>query len=181
MDISQAIVEGGTGAVLRYRTVAGIQQDNRIPEIFLGGFIASGIYDKLGLHAHVEHPYTVIANRLGTTITPDLLILMEGFKADVAIYADTKPRAVVELKVFDDGKSAALIVADRDKMRKLTGRCSVEAYLGILITDASSGQTCSQRIRLLSDCLGSEFNRVGENQRSIDGTWEWCFASARVA
>ena len=181
MDISQAIVEAGTDAVLRYGTVAGLQQDNRIPEIFLGGFIACGIYYKLGLHAHVEHPYTVIANKLGTPITPDLLLLMEGYKADVAVYADTTPMAVVELKVFDDGKRIASIAADRDKMRKLTERCRVEAYLGILITDVSSGQTCSQRIRLLSECLGSEFNRVGENQHSIDGAWEWCFASTRVA
>ena len=102
-------------------------------------------------------------------------------KADVAVYADTKPLAVVELKVFDDGKRTASIVADRDKMRKLTERCRVEAYLGILITDVSSGQRCSQRIRLLSECLGSEFNRVGENQDFIDGAWQWCFASARVA
>ena len=57
-------------------TVAGLQHDNRIPETFLGGFIACGFYDKLGLHAHVEHPYTVIANKLGTPITPDLLLLM---------------------------------------------------------------------------------------------------------
>ena len=78
----------------------GIVMLQGIPEIFLGGFIACGIYDKLGLYAHVEHPYTVIANRLGIPITPDLLLSMEGYTADVAVYAATAPLAVVELKVF---------------------------------------------------------------------------------
>jgi hypothetical protein len=179
MDINEAIVRYGTEAVLRYRTVAGILHDNEIPEIFLGGFIGCGLYDGLNVHARVERLYTVIAIELGVTPSRDLVNGFGGCRADVAIYQDRRPVGIVELKVFDEGTRSADIVADRDKMGKLSHLCSVECYLGVLVTDTQSS-TCTERASELGRALDHEFNVIGAKQRSVDGNWQWCFASGRI-
>jgi hypothetical protein len=153
MDINEAIVGGGTDAVVRYGKVAGLHQDNEIPEIFLGGFIASRIYDGLDMYAHVERPYTVMADELGHRVTRELLTSMGGLRADVAIYDRSMPIAIMELKVFDEGTSVAAILADRDKMLKLTKVCAINAYLGVLVTDVRNA-ACADRLRLLSAYSG---------------------------
>jgi hypothetical protein len=58
MNVSEAIVKYGTEAVLHYRSMAGLLQDNEIPEVFLGGSIASGLHNALNVQAHVERFYT---------------------------------------------------------------------------------------------------------------------------
>jgi hypothetical protein len=180
MNIEKAIVDGGTEAVRRYRAVAGLRQDNEIPEVFLGSIIACRIYDDLQLHAHLEHLYTDVVKSFGIEITPQIYNLMNGYEADVAAYDGRKPLAAIELKVFDETTSYVQIVSDRDKLLKLTGQCRVEAYLGVLVTDTQR-QECVDRIRLLGERLGRDFDLVGEEQRSISEKWNWRFAVARVA
>ncbi len=109
MKIAEAIVRHGTNAVLKYGAVAG---DNDMPEIFLGGFIACGIHNDLKMHARVERLYTVIA--LEHNVPRSLALTNEfgGLRADVAIYQEGLPKAVVELKKYDDYKRAEGI-ADR--------------------------------------------------------------------
>jgi hypothetical protein len=68
MNINEAIVRYGTEAVLRYRGVAGVRQDNDIPEVYLGSFIVGRIYDELNVHAHAERSYETIARELGVTV-----------------------------------------------------------------------------------------------------------------
>jgi hypothetical protein len=181
MDISNAIVKYGTVAVLRYRKVAGLLADDGLPEIFLGGVIACGIHDELHMNAHVERFYTAIVGDLGMQITPELVNSFGGYRADVAVYRDRRPTAIVELKVFGDGKRPAGIVADRDKMIALSRLCNVESYLGVLVTDDKSGALCSERVRLLEIALEKKFLVVGDNKPSFDGTWNWRFASGRFA
>jgi hypothetical protein len=54
MDINEAIVKYGTEAVLRYRTVAALVQDNELPEVFLGGFIGHSDYGYHWQPLHAE-------------------------------------------------------------------------------------------------------------------------------
>lgn len=101
-------------------------------------------------------------------------------RADIAVYRDRRPLAIVEVKMFDDGKSIAAIVADRDKMKKLSDLCGVECYLGVLVTDVETGETCTERVHKLGIALKQKFDLIGD-RRSVDGAWEWCFASVRIA
>jgi hypothetical protein len=180
MNINEAIVRYGEEAVFRYRTLAGLDQDNEIPEIFLGGNIACGMHYALNVHAHVEHLYTRILKERGVEVSVDLKRRFGGLLADVAAYENGRPKAIVELKKFDDGKSTDMIVRDRDKMRELSLECGIESYLGVLVTDIKSGATCVDRARELGKCLEHEFDKVGDTQRSKKG-WEWCFVSGRIA
>jgi len=183
VNINRAIIRYGEEAVFRYRTIANLDQDNAIPEIFLGGFIACGMHYALDVHAHVEHLYTKILKELGVEVGADLQKRFRGLLADVAVYHDGRPKAIVELKKFDDGKNTQNIIDDRDKMRELSRECGIEAYLGVLITDVESGTitTCTDRAYQLGDRLEHEFDIVGDKQRSRNGAWEWCFASGRIA
>jgi hypothetical protein len=181
MDLSKAIVKHGTEAVRRYRTVAGLSQDNEMPEIFLGSYLACAIHDELKVNVHVERRYTVIALELGVTVDTGVVNKIGDYRADVAIYEKQRPVAIVELKVFDDYKRPALIVADRDKMRKLSGLCGIETYLGVFVTDDTSGALCTERVRALGKALDHEFDSVGDKLPSIDGRWDWLFACGRLA
>jgi hypothetical protein len=180
MNINEAIVKFGTEAVRRYRCVAGIHHDNEVPEIFLGGFIAGRLHDEFNVHAHVERLYTVIANELQVKLDTELIIKFGGLRADIALYSDQRPVSIVELKIFDESRTANAIVADRDKVRALSHRCGVDAYLGVLITDVQSGKSCTERARELSLKLGCDFDVIGDKQSSADGSWFWCFASIKI-
>lgn len=177
-QIEQIIVDYGTKAVLRYRDVAALDDDNFIPEIFLGSFIANGLHDELGLNAHVERYYTVIANELGVAISAELTSMIGGYRADVAVYEGRKPKAIIELKLFGDGNHPASIVADSDKMAKLAAVCDIGSYIGVLVTDTAR-VTCIDRVRQVGEALGHEFISIGQPQLSKDGLWRWCFAAAK--
>ena len=180
MNIGDAIVKYGTEAVLRYRDVAGLSQDNEVPELYLGGFIAGGIYDTLNVHAHVERFYMTIARELKIAVDFATVDRIGGYWADVAVYQNSVPKAIIELKVFDDYKTPSEIVADRDKMSKLSALCPIETYLGILATDARNDQTYIDRIWRLEEGLGHVFDVKGSAQLAGHGGWKWCFVSART-
>lgn len=181
IELDKAIVKHGTAAVLRYRHISGILHDNQLPEIFLGGFIACGIHDELNVHAHVERFYPTIAMDRGLELSADLRTIFGGQKADVAVYQNGMPVAIVELKKFGDYRTPAGIIADRDKMSKLSRLCGVDAYLGVLITDVVSGIKCQERARMLGEALGQELDVIGEPQPSLDSRWSWCFASVKIS
>jgi hypothetical protein len=68
-SLQSAIIELGTSAVLRYRTISHAKSDSCIPEIFLGGFIASQLYDRVRCPIHIERLYTRMAKDLGIPTT----------------------------------------------------------------------------------------------------------------
>ncbi len=178
--MEEAIVKHGTAAVIKYRDVSGNLHDNQLPEIFLGGAIACGIHDELGVHAHVEKPYLMVAKDLEVGISAEMISNFGGQRADIAVYQNQRPTAIIELKKFDDFKSPALLTADRDKMLKLSRLCNIEAYLGVLITDTVLGATCHEQACKLGEALGQELRVIGKPQLSSGGGWHWCFASTRV-
>lgn len=180
MNLNDEIVTYGTKAVLRYRDVAGISYDNEVPEIYVGSFIARGIYDNLKMQAHVERYYTTIAQEFRIEIDQRTVNSFGSYKADVAAYQNIAPKAIIELKKFDENKSLSKIVADRDKMSKLSTLCPIKTYLGVLVTDAQNGRSYMDRIRALEEALGRTFDVVGKPQLAVDGKWKWCFASMRT-
>jgi hypothetical protein len=91
LDFEKAVVEFGTEAVLRYRTVAEARHDNELPESFLRGFVALRLHERFGYQVHVERLYTAMALDLGMPITPDLVTVLGAFRADVAVYESGRP------------------------------------------------------------------------------------------
>jgi hypothetical protein len=61
LDFEKAVVEFGTEAVLRYRTIAEARHDNELPESFLRGFVAMRLHERFGCQVHVERLYTAMA------------------------------------------------------------------------------------------------------------------------
>lgn len=179
MQISKTIIDHGTRAVLRYRAVAGLSQDNEVPEIFLGGAIACGLHDELNMSAHVERLYTTIAKELGVELSDSLKKEIDSCRADVAVYQEKLPVAVVELKIFDECTGIGRVVEDRIKMERLTRLRNLDIYLAILVTDTAT-KDYQSRISELQEALGQEFDAVGEKARSLDNKWNWCFVSTKL-
>jgi len=128
---------------------------------------------------HVERPYTVIARELGIELSNELLAELGGLRADVAIYQDGLPSAIVELKIYDEGLPAYAIAADLFKAQKLVNRArlgNLRAYVGVMICETSN---CSleNRARKLEEAIHQKVYS-GEARQSVDGQWHWCFGCA---
>jgi hypothetical protein len=177
LDFEKAVVEFGTEAVLRYRTVAQPRHDNEIPESFLRAFVAQCIHEQFGYRAHVERLYTAMALDLGTSLTPDLINVLGGFRADVALYEDDRPFAIVALKVFDSASPLPAIGPELDKAQILARFAKLRIFAGMMICPIIV--SLEARIERLHDTFGGNMY-VGERQRSRDQQWQWCFACASV-
>ena len=79
MDFEKAVVEFGTEAVLRYRTIAEARHDNELPESFLRCFVAQRLHERFSYQVHVERLYTAMALDLGMPLTPDLVTVLVLF------------------------------------------------------------------------------------------------------
>lgn len=178
ISLAGNIVKHGTAAVLRYAAISGIEDENAVPEIYMGGFIAGGIHDDLGLHARVEVLYTDLARQLGVTLTEAHRAAFGGHRADVAVYRAGQPVAIIEMKIHDDYARVGLVVSDRDKMQRLAELCDIECHVGIMVTDTISALH-SERVRTLSEALGFNLELAGEPQVARKG-WGWCIATGRL-
>jgi hypothetical protein len=122
MRFSRSIVDHGSAAVKTYKRISGIEFDNRLPEVFLGGSIARGIHDDFKVHVRVECYFTEMARNLGQAVDLDLVSEMGGWRADVAVYERGKPTAIIELKIYDEARPAGLVLRDLTKVRALSKR-----------------------------------------------------------
>lgn len=177
MRFSQGIVRHGTEGVRAYREISGIGQDNRLPEIFIGSWIARGLHEDFRVKARVECHFTEMAKDLGQEVGLDLVNVMGGWRADVAVYEGEKPTAVIELKIHDEGGRNGLVLRDLHKMQELCKRTGMESYLGVLITDTSS-EVCKTRADALARMLQQPYDELGLPIRAGGGNadWSWQFA-----
>jgi hypothetical protein len=178
MDIMNALVDFGSEAVLRYRTISR-QQDNEVPEVFLGGFIAPHLHDQFDCPVHIEHNYLCVASNLEVAITPDLVKKVGYFRADIAMYPDGLPPVIIELKVFDEGCQPSSVLGDLLKIKKLSDICTVKGYIGVLIC-ATTTVPLEERVRKLEETLARRMHRA-DPQQSADGNWRWCYGCASLS
>ncbi|MBI3766931.1 MAG: hypothetical protein HY271_00380 [Deltaproteobacteria bacterium] len=176
MDIENAIVEFGTQGVLRYREISQ-RPDNELPEVFLGGFIASHLYDQFHCPVHIERLYLTLAMECGLGVTPELVNELGGLRADLVVYQSELSPAMIELKILDERTSPLLIDNDRLKMKKLACRTRVRPYVGVMICQTS--HTLESTIARLQTVLDRPI-RTGPPRRSLTGKWEWCFGCASL-
>lgn len=181
MDFSQDIVELGTHAVKAYCEMSGIQHDNEIPEIFLGGQIAFGLHNQCGFHAHVERPYLDILRALGGSVGSEEINTFGGLRADVAIYKDSIPVAIIELKICDEGdRRGGKVLADLEKMKMLSKGRKLDTYLGILLTDMDKGLLCDKRRIQIERLLEGPFSGEGTLEAaSGNAGWNWQFLAGK--
>ncbi len=122
INIESSIIKLGTEAVLRYRTISAATSDSELPEVFLGGFIASRLYDEIQCPIHIERPYMKMAAELGISTDGELKRRIELQRADMAVYQGGRPSHIVEFKIFDEGTGVDKIVDDLKKARELADR-----------------------------------------------------------
>ena len=177
MEIEKAVVEFATEAALRYREMAGTRLDNEVPESFLRSQIASRLHDRLACRVHVDRLYAAMAVDLGVDITAELITAFGGQRADIAIYRDDRPAAVIELKVFDEVAPLPSVGAKLDKAKLLARFAPLQVLLGVMVCPIVL--SIEARIERLHDAVGGNLY-VGERQSSGDGRWQWCFACASL-
>lgn len=176
MQISESIVAFGTDAVLCYGTISG-QQDNALPETFLGGHIAPRLHDQLHCRVLVEENYLHVVSSCGVPITDKVIGEIGNLRADIAIYRDGFPPVVVEFKIIDESTRASSALADSDKINKLSNMCKVTGLLGLLIFQ--NGGPLEDKITKVEKTLRMKL-QVGEPRQSADGNWRWRFACAAL-
>ncbi|MFT8803559.1 MAG: hypothetical protein ABF812_16505 [Gluconobacter cerinus] len=179
-DYSQTIANYGAAAVKKYRDISGIRNDNEIPEIFLGGQIAIGLHEEFRLQCHVERPYLTILKELGGRIDDEVISSMGGLRSDVALYREGRPFALVELKICDERDArGGKVLADLEKMRRLSVRTQIDTYLGILLTDID-GEECKGRRNKIELLLKTPFTAESQLvQASHGANWKWQFLAGR--
>jgi hypothetical protein len=177
LDIEKTVVEFGTEAVLQYRTMASPRHDNEVPESFIRGFVARRLHERLGYQAHVERLYTAMALDLGASLSVDLVTVLGSFRADVALYENGQPFAIVVLKIFDAASPLPSIGAELDKAQILARFAKLRIFVGVMICPIIV--SLEARIERLHDVFGGNMY-VGERQRSGDQQWQWCFACASL-
>jgi hypothetical protein len=178
VELESAIVEFGTEAVKRYREISKAEHDNEVPEVFLGGFIAQRLFDRFHCGTHVERFYTVMAKELGIDVTKDLLNEFGGFRADLAVYEERLPFAIIELKILDEGQRPASVAADLAKAQKIVRLSNLHAYAGVMICQTMR-DSLEVRIRDLERILNGKV-RTGPKCEAVGGGWHWCFGCALV-
>jgi hypothetical protein len=179
MNIADAIVKFGREAVLAYREIADLKQDDALPEIFLGSFIASRLHSEIHLHARVEQSFFTIAREAGVADAITMASSTFGGNADITVYRDGRPSAIVEIKKFCDGQTVGKALADQTKLRTFAPVCQIDGYFCVFVTDVES-RTSVQRIKQLTDALGSEPASVSEPENSGNGQWAWQIAVWKV-
>ena len=177
MDIMNAVTELGKDAVLRYRTISQ-RPDNELPEVFLGGYVAPRLYDQFHCPVHVEYNYLLLASSRKVQITQNVVNQIGNFRADIAIYPAGEMPLIIEFKVFDERRQPSSIVKDLDKMKTLSRLTPVRGYAGVLICETRTA-SLDLRIRNLEEGLGQKVH-TGSRQKSVDGSWEWCFGYTSV-
>jgi len=177
LDFEKAVVEFGTEAVLRYRTIAEARHDNELPESFLRCFVPQRLHERFSYQVHVERLYTAMALDLGMPLTPDLVTVLGAFRADVAVYESGRPSVVIELKIFDAASPLPSVGLELDKAQILARFAKLRIFVGVMICPILV--SLAAKIERLHDAFGGNMY-VGEGPDSRDHQWQWCFACASL-
>lgn len=177
MEIEKAVATFGTEAVLRYRAMAETRHDNEVPESFLRAHIATRLHEQFGHAVQIERLYTALAFDLDLPITRDIISAMGAQRADLAIYENGRPTAAIEIEVFDSRQPLPSTGTALERAQMLARHSGMRIFVGLMICPIIV--SLEARIERLHDAFGGNMY-VGERQRSRDGQWEWCFASASV-
>jgi hypothetical protein len=179
MDTS-TILAAGVSAVQSYVECAGaIAREDSIHERSLTAHLAMQLHRLSGLHAPTEVLYTRIIDDLGMAADPTTRILLELRSADIALYDDGKPIALVEAKILSDGKRALpQFFSDLQKGDpvKLSERLPIYAVALVCETTSRNVEQQQEWIKKASGDLRLQYS---EPVPTCTGeTWKWFFGCA---
>jgi hypothetical protein len=177
MDVMNAVVEFGTDAVLRYRTMSQ-KPDNEVQEYFLGSCIAQRLHDRFACCVQLEPLYADIASYLAVPSSPELTSKIGGWRADIAMYQNGFPPAIIELKIPDERHPLVDVEFDAFKLRRLGKICKIRGYVGVLICQTTD--SLEEQTERLETALQGKFH-TWTAQRSRDGQWQWCLGCSLVS
>jgi hypothetical protein len=179
-DIVSEILGAGVAAIKTYLECAGPGfNEDSVSERSLSAFMALQLYKRSGLHTIPELFYTRIVDDLQMTVKEPERTRIANLRADIAIYDDSRqPVAVVELKVFSDGKDALPEFA-RDLHK------GDPASLSRLIPIYATALICQTERRSLDEQKAWIEKGIGQSlsysPAALTATgqgWEWCFGCA---
>ncbi len=163
---------------MRYRAIAETRHDNEVPESFLRSFVAMRLHERFGHQVHVERLYATMALELGMELTGELSNFLGGLCADIAVYENGKPSAILELKIFDAASPLPSVGVELDKAQVLGRFGKLRIFFGVMICPIIL--SLEARIERLHDAFDGNMY-VGEREHSRDRKWQWCFACASVS
>ena len=138
MNVERAVVEFGSEAVRLYRAMAETRHDNEISDSFLRSHVASRLHERFQCPVHIDRLYAALAIDMGTPITPDLITFLGAHRAHVALYADGRPTAIIELKVFDETTPLPTVGSGIDKAQMLQRLGTLQIFVGVMTSPGSS-------------------------------------------
>lgn len=187
MNIEKAITACGTDAVIRYRGDSPTIKDaDGIPEWRLTSLIASCLIEDCGLDARMEIYYTKILEKLGVTGN-DIDGEFGGKRADIVIYEEGKPAAIIEVKIIDESRKAVGgVVEDWEKIDGfesfLVSRDLpiLRGYVAALVCDVEIREA-ELSVRELCERLALDPSTVarGPITQALKGGWGWLFICAK--
>jgi hypothetical protein len=181
MEIVEAVLSAGVWAVLSYRSMSGIDQDNEVPERFLSSMMGVYLHQVLGQKVRVERKYQDIATDLGLSPAVEDMTKIHNLFADIAVYVNSKPRWIVEIKKFAETNTEASVHDDLHKGDPVNLRRMMECYAGVLICETAH-QALTERQARIERVTGvsmtyslPQIARKGE-----PAEWKWCFGCGLI-
>jgi len=176
--IIDSVVKFGTDAVDRYQKMSEKAAET-VQEYFLRSFIAMKLHESLGSCVQLETLYTDVAWSLGVRGS-ELNREIGGQKADITLFEDAKPCAIIELKILGGaGRTLQRIQEDARKLIKLSDICKIPGYIAVLICK-KTGPLLEEQIARMEKELNLKVHRGGM-QSSPDTQWQWCFGCSLVS
>jgi hypothetical protein len=185
LDVEDAVVRHGTEAVEFLGRLSAVRAETLIPEQCLGLWIASSLKDELRLKdegrwdVRLEGSYTDTLNLAGLNDSVALRHDHGGQHADIIIYEQGLPKAIIELKKVEYSKDIRRVREDQTKLENLIKKSPIPAYIGLLIFDDDGGTQVIARVEQLRQQLGIEL-KSGEPRWNRTKEWQWCFACVAV-
>lgn len=179
--IIQAVLDLSTEAVRTYRCISGLP-DDALPEAFIQSNIAPSLHRELGLLCRCEYPYTKIASAPGAQPFENMVKLIGGWEADLALFDANEPLAAIEVKIDADGRPPYAIISDIEKLRMLGMLALPRPVMRlalVMMTDRVSRTYRQGRTELEKRTPGVLWKWNDPPQKSRD-EWYWAMGCAHV-
>jgi len=173
------ILDAGVAAVKTYMewTGPGFNEDS-ISERSLCALMALQLYKRSGLHAIPEVSYTRIVDDLRRTIGKAERTQILGEFADIALYDENRqPFALVEVKIFSDGKDELRKFAtDLHKGDPVSLDRRIPIYAAALICETEHPlRSLDDQKEWIERGIGQPLRYSPTEQTGTGQGWKWCF------
>ena len=172
-DISKEICEAGERTVREYITISGQEDEALIPETFLTSLMAKRLHTSLKMQARVEQKLALMAKEIHPDISKTQYEALRGQKADVALYENSKLKAIIEVKVARDGTDLNTLKRDLQKGKDVFSG-SVPLYGAYFICETEI--SLDQQIERIEEVVGGRLACKTPPIQSATKEWSWCFA-----